>query len=54
MHKLDGTMSTRAECAMRATPCGRSMPQGVDLLPTNEREMIRAWIRMGAPGPRDR
>jgi len=54
MHKLDGTMSSQAVCAGANTPCGTTMPQGSDLLPAGERAMIRAWIQMGAPGPRDR
>lgn len=53
MHKLDGTMAMRAQCAGAGMPCGASMPQGSELLPAPEREMIRAWIRMGAMGPRD-
>ncbi|MFO0624080.1 MAG: hypothetical protein U0325_00570 [Polyangiales bacterium] len=53
MNKLDGTMSTRAACAASAMTCGTSMPQSSELLPAHEREMIRAWIRMGAMGPRD-
>jgi hypothetical protein len=54
MHKLDGTMSSQSVCAGANSPCGTSMPQGVELLPSAERALIRAWIQMGAPGPRDR
>jgi hypothetical protein len=54
MHKLDGTLSSQAVCAASNSPCGVSMPQGSELLPAHERAMIRAWIEMGAPGPRDR
>lgn len=54
MHKLDGTMGARPECAADRARCGASMPMGADLLPAAERELIRAWIRAGAPGPRDR
>jgi hypothetical protein len=54
MHKLDGTMSSQAACAGANSPCGTSMPQSSELLPTAERATIRAWIQAGAPGPRDR
>lgn len=54
MHKLDGTLSTQSVCAGMNSPCGVSMPQNSERLPANERELIRAWIRMGATGPRDR
>ncbi len=54
MHKLDGTLSSQPMCAGTNNPCGTSMPQGSELLPAHERAMIRAWIEMGATGPRDR
>lgn len=54
MHKLDGTMSSQPTCAGMNSPCGVSMPQSSERLPAHERELVRAWIRMGAPGPRDR
>lgn len=54
MHKLDGTMASRPVCSGAMMPCGASMPQGSELLPAHERGLIRAWIAMGAPGPRDR
>lgn len=54
VHKLDGTMAARPECVADRARCGSSMPMGVELLPAAERELIRAWIRLGAPGPRDR
>lgn len=53
MIKLDGEMLQRPECAADAGVCGTSMPQSSERLPAHEREMIRAWIRLGAPGPRD-
>lgn len=54
MHKLEGTLSSQPACAMANSPCGTSMPQGSELLPGSERALIRSWIEMGAPGPRDR
>lgn len=53
MIKLDGTMSQRAECRADPRVCGVSMPQGVPILSRGERDLIRSWISMGAPGPRD-
>ena len=53
MIKLDGTMAARAECRAAARVCGDSMPQGVPVLGSGERELVREWIRLGAQGPRD-
>ncbi len=53
MIKLDGTMLQRAECRADPRVCGVSMPQGVPILSRAERDLVRDWISMGAPGPRD-
>lgn len=53
MIKLDGTMAPRPECQADPRACGVSMPQGVPVLERAERDLVREWIRLGAPGPRD-
>ena len=53
MIKLDGTMASRTECRADPEACGGSMPQGVPVLARAERDLVREWIRLGAPGPRD-
>lgn len=51
MHKLDGTMAMVPACQSPASSCGVSMPERAELLPTAERDLIRRWIAVGAPGP---
>lgn len=47
LHKLDGSLCTLdAQCS--GGSCGRTMPQGNDLLPKTSRDAIRRWISQGA------
>lgn len=47
MHKLDGDLCTLDEhCVGRS--CGKSMPQGNELLPEAARDSVRRWIAQGA------
>lgn len=53
MHKIDGTMSSLAECRADAMRCGVAMPWHDSTMPTlssNDRALVRAWIAAGAPG----
>lgn len=46
LHKIDGTF----ECAALTcgASCGDTMPQGADLLPQADRDVIRRWVAQGA------
>jgi hypothetical protein len=47
MQKMDGTLTCPSvTCAFSA--CGTSMPQGVDPLPQESRDIVRDWIKQGA------
>jgi hypothetical protein len=50
-HKINNTMNTQPECQGDAgvMVCGESMPQRGELLPADERDLIRRWIVAGAP-----
>lgn len=47
MHKLDGDQCVIAE-SCTGGDCGKSMPEGNDLLPEASRDAIRRWIAQGA------
>jgi hypothetical protein len=49
MIKLEGRMSSVAECAATPRTCGEAMPQGEAALPAAELAVVRAWIAAGAP-----
>jgi hypothetical protein len=47
MHKMDGDNCTlNAQCV--GGDCQSTMPQGVDLLPPENRDVVRRWIAQGA------
>jgi hypothetical protein len=47
LHKLDGSLcGLDAQCV--GGSCGRSMPDGNDLLPQASRDTVRRWIAQGA------
>jgi len=47
MHKMDGDMCTlNAQCT--GGDCQSSMPQGSDILPSVNRDVVRRWIAQGA------
>jgi hypothetical protein len=47
MHKLDGDQCVFQESCVGGD-CGKSMPEGNDLLPETSRDAIRRWIAQGA------
>ncbi len=47
LHKLDGSLcGLDAQCV--GGSCGKSMPEGNDLLPQASRDTVRRWIAQGA------
>ena len=47
LHKLDGSLcGLDAQCV--GGSCGKSMPEGNDLLPQASRDIVRRWIAQGA------
>jgi hypothetical protein len=47
LHKLDGSLcGLDAQCV--GGSCGKSMPEGNDLLPQDSRDTVRRWIAQGA------
>ena len=47
MHKLDGDQCIVEE-SCNGGDCGKSMPEGNDLLPESSRDAIRRWVAQGA------
>jgi hypothetical protein len=47
MHKLDGDQCIVSE-SCNGGDCGKSMPEGNELLPESSRDTIRRWIAQGA------
>jgi hypothetical protein len=47
MHKLDGDQCVVSE-SCTGGDCGKSMPEGNELLPESSRDAIRRWIAQGA------
>jgi hypothetical protein len=48
MHKMDGDQCLFESSCTKPDGCQSSMPQGLDPLPVDQRDIVRRWIAQGA------